>query len=424
MGILAAPETKRMSTALLLIPVVGILGLVWFVLDMKFAQRWSLRRAELGAQDNWRELNAHFESALKCSRPMLLLFQRFVIPGLFEADFALHLSNQGEHERALQFARMASRKSARRADIQLAVRPAESTILLRLGRYEEARAVIQHCRRLLESPTPELEKAMTRPDLAAGVLVQEGLMEYNLGNLDAALKSGLEASVAVVSDPARALVSAVLCTQGRFKEALDALVYEPSGFHKFLDDDALDLLDKDKSFQKTAQKLDEEVAGVFGPAIAIGRAQVFLETEDADNLGQSLQQAQDKLKSHKIMEHIFVRVRACWNAMSGDEAAVESDLAWAWRLADDKPASRSAKYETHVASGRAHLLLGQHDTAIRDLSHATQLALHPLEKHTSLYWLARANQAANRPEAAIQYNSVVADGFGTWMEADARQRLG
>src|SRR5213593_911905 len=78
---------------LLLVPLVGIAGLFWFLADIRFAQRWSLKRAELGAQDKWRELNAHFESGLECRRPMLLLFQRLVIPGTLEADYALHLSN-------------------------------------------------------------------------------------------------------------------------------------------------------------------------------------------------------------------------------------------------------------------------------------------------------------------------------------------
>src|SRR5690349_3358809 len=97
-----------------LIPAIAVAGLLWFVADMRFAQRWSLKRAELGAQDNWRELNRHFESGLKCRRPLLLLFQRFVVPGLLEADYALHVSNQGEHERALVLAQKASRSSTRR----------------------------------------------------------------------------------------------------------------------------------------------------------------------------------------------------------------------------------------------------------------------------------------------------------------------
>ena len=93
---------------LVLLVVIG--GLFWFLADIKYFQRWALKRAELGVEDKWLELNEHFESALKCRRPMLLLFQRFVLPGNLEAEYALHLSNQGENERALQLAEKASRK--------------------------------------------------------------------------------------------------------------------------------------------------------------------------------------------------------------------------------------------------------------------------------------------------------------------------
>ena len=133
------------------IPIVVIAVLFWFVADIRFAQRWALKRAELGAQDKWRELNAHFESGLKCRRPMLLLVQRLVIPGAPEADYALHLSNQGEHERALVLAQKASRLSAKRPALHIAVLPAEATILLRLGRYEEVKAIVLLGRNLLAS---------------------------------------------------------------------------------------------------------------------------------------------------------------------------------------------------------------------------------------------------------------------------------
>jgi tetratricopeptide (TPR) repeat protein len=355
---------------------------------------------------------------------MLLLFQRFVVPGLLEADYALHVSNHGEHERALILAEKASRKAARRVATHLAVLPAESMILLRLGRYEEARHVVQVGRNLLAARPAELAKDSGHSNLEAGIILQDAMIEMYLGHLDAALNLGIEASAASVSDPARALISAVLTAKGRFMEALDALVYEPSGFYKFLDSSAMDLLEEDKLFQETARQMDEEISGVFGPAVELVRASVFLEAGETANLGLALEQVQSKLKSHRIIEHIFVRTRACWHAMTGDVAGVEADLARTRQLAAEKPASRSAKYETHLAAGRAFLLLGQDARAIGELKTANHLALHPLEKHVSMYWLARANQAVDHTLAATQFNTVIADGFGTWMESDARVRSG
>jgi ATP/maltotriose-dependent transcriptional regulator MalT len=215
----------------------------------------------------------------------------------------------------------------------------------------------------------------------------------------------------------------VLTAKGRFREALDALVYEPSKFEKFLKPDDVQLLGEDKFFQDAARKVDEQLSSVFGPAIGLGMAQVFLEAGDAANLGQALEQTQGKLKSQQAMEHIFVRTRACWHAMKGDLAGVEADLGRARQLTDEKPASRSAKYEYHLASGRCRFLLGQFETAIAELEAAVRLALHPMEKHTSQYWLARAHQAARRPSAAGLFQAVIADGFATWMETDSRARV-
>src|SRR5262245_49746545 len=188
---------------LFLVLVFG-LGGIWFLIDIRFAQQWSLKRAELGAQDKWRELNAHFEAGLKCRRPMLLLFQRLVIPGLLEADYALHLSNQGEHERALVLTEEAVRKSATRLNLQLAVLPAQATVLLRLGRYAEAQQVIQFGRNLLRNAAHAAGSPPPRD-----IVMTQGLMELNLGHLNAALQLGTEASAEAVSDPARTLISGV-----------------------------------------------------------------------------------------------------------------------------------------------------------------------------------------------------------------------
>jgi tetratricopeptide (TPR) repeat protein len=404
---------------LLFLVIAFVLGVVWFLADIKFAQKWSLKRAELGAQDRWRELNAHFEAGLKCRRPLLHLFQRFVTPGLLEADYALHLSNQGEHERALVWAQKASRKSATRPDIQVDVLPAEATVLMRLGRYADAQKVLQFGRDLLRRFP---HSADSTPNRGNGILLMQGLIELNLGNLNSALQLGIEANAAAVSDPARALISGVFAAMGRFQEALDVLVYEPSRFENFLKPDDRELLAEDEVFAETADKMNEELSGVFGPAISLGRAAVFLETGDAASLGEAIEQTQTQLKSNQIMEHIFVRTRACWHAMRGDVAGVEADLARARQLTDEKPASRSAKFEYHLAAGRSRFLLGQGETAIYELENACRLALHPIEKHASTYWLARANQSANRSSAANLFKIVIANGFSTWMEADSRAR--
>ena len=404
--------------------IVGgaIAAVTWFLADIRHLQQWSLKRAELGAQDKTTELERHFQSGLNSRRPMLRLFRRLAIPGLLEADYALHISNQGENDRALILAKQASAQAARRAATHLAVLPAEAMVLLRLGRYEQAGQVVQIGKDLMASQSVELAKDPGYPGLRAGIIQQAAMIEMNLGNLEAALKLGIEASAATVSDPARVLLSGILALQGRFKEALDALAYEPSSFSKFLNPEDLEWLEKDKVFNETARQTNEELSSVFGPAIDLGRALVFVESGDVKSLGQALEQVQSKLKSHRIVEHIYLRTRALWYAMNADVQGMETDLIRVRQLAADKPASRSAQYETHLASGRAFLLLNHADKACSELESANKLALHPLEKHVSLYWLARANQAAGNVRAKNQFEMVVADGFGTWMKNDSRSR--
>ena len=129
------------------------------------------------------------------------------------------------------------------------------------------------------------------------------------------------------------------------------------------------------------------------------------------------------MKSHPVVEHIYRRLRACCCAAKADAAGAEDNLAGARRLAEEVP-SRSAKYETHQGAGRAYLLLGRNEAALAELQAAVQLALHPLERHSTNYWLARAAEAAgHRQEAARLLTLVTADRFDTWMCADARARL-
>src|SRR5262249_30426930 len=157
----------------------------------------------------------------------------------------------------------ASRSSARRSTLHIAVLPAEATVLLRLGRYDEVREIVRRGRALLKSQALA-NFAKTDPNLGGGIVFQEGLMALNLGHLDAVFNLGREASAGTITDPARALISAVLTAKGRFKEALDALVYEPSDFYNFLEaipptfdfqeESPMELLSKDELFQQTAEK--------------------------------------------------------------------------------------------------------------------------------------------------------------------------
>jgi tetratricopeptide (TPR) repeat protein len=169
--------------------------------------------------------------------------------------------------------------------------------------------------------------------------------------------------------------------------------------------------------------MEEEAAGVFRPGQYIEAANACLEAGDLQNMEQALARAERELKPHPIIEHKYRQMRACCCAAKKDAVGAEDNLARVRELADEVP-SRSAKYETHQAAGRAYLLLGRNESALAELHAAVQLALHPLEKHSTNYWLARAAEAVGQQqEAARLFGLVAADGFDTWMCADARARL-
>ncbi len=388
--------------------VIGLLS--WFIADLNHDRRWSRKRAELGAQSRWKELNEHFEAGLKCRRPLLVLFRAMVGPGLLEADYALHLSNQGEHEKALVWADRAVRKSAQRKRNLDMTSTARAHILCRMGRYEEARAAAAQANSF-------------NPQSASADLV-EGMIELSLGRIDAALALGQKAmNHERAKDPARALVSGALALKGRFQEAVNVLVYEPANALDFFSPEALQQVTCDELGKGLVLAMDEEVAGIFRPARHLGVAQVCLEAGDTENLGRALDRVERELKSHPVVEHIYYRLRACCCALKADAPGTENNLVRARTLADEVP-SRSAKYETHQFAGRAYLLLGRSEAALSELRAAAQLALHPLEKHATNYWLARGAEAAGHgQEAARIFSLVTADGFDTWMSAQAGARL-
>jgi tetratricopeptide (TPR) repeat protein len=395
--------------------ILTLVALISLRVDLKFWQKWSLKRAELSVQDKWKELNEHFEKMLRCRRPMLLWFRRRYLPGSLQAEYALHLSNQGENERALVLAQKASLTARKRPLNYMAVVPVEAMILSRLGRYDEATEAVRRGRAMLADPALAAI-VKTNPSVAAFLIQQEGMIEYNLGHLEVAINLGREAAAADLSDAARALISGALTAQGRFREALQVLAYQPSNFYDFLgglpslpefqDQPALELLEKSELFRKTAEKINEEASAIFAPAVHLTQALVFLEANDAEKLGAALEQTHAKLKSNRIMEHIFVRTRACWHGMKGNRTGLEADLARTHELAAMEPSSRSAKYETHLGCGRAYFLVGDYVKAVAELQGATKHSLHPMERQVANYWLARASQAANSPSSVL-FQSVV-----------------
>lgn len=388
--------------------IVGLL--LWFIADMNHASKLNRRRSELSAQGRWKELNEHFESELTCWRLPLQIFRCFALPGGIEVESALHLYNQGELEKALGLADRGVARSNRFRKHREIPLIARAQILSGLGRYDEARQALERARKI----NPEVSFA----DLL------EGMIEMYEGNIERALALGQRAlSDQKTTDSSRALVSALLSAKGRFQDALNILTYDPVRALAFFTAEDLDLMTQSESGRQLVLAMDEEAAGVFRPARYLAIAGVCLEAGDRENLEHSLDRAERELKLNPAIEHIYRRLRACCCATKSEPTEMEGQLVRARQLTNEFP-SRSAKYETHQAAGRAYLILQRNDAALPELRSAVGLALHPWERHYSNYWLARAAEAAGQQQDALTlFNSVIANGFDTWMTVDARRRI-
>ncbi len=395
--------------------------LLWFIADMNYALRRNKRRAELGAHGEWKALNVEFESALKCRRPMLLLFERFVTAGLLETRYALHLSNQGDQDRALALADRALTKANRWRPNwgRLIATPAQDRqiilttrghILCRMGRYADA----------LKSAAlaKSLDPSAPMPKLV------EGLIYFYQGDLEAALRCGeMMINTTPANDAARALISAAKSLNGRFQEAIDVMDYQPVNAAAFFSREQLELMQSDHHSHELVLAMHREVAGVFRPTKFLAIADVCLDSGDTKNMELALDRAETELGGNPEVRQMYYRLRACWWALKGDAVKAEENLAQARTLTHEFP-SRSSRYETHRTAGKVALTLGGFEEARTQFLFALDLALHPLEKHTTRYWLARAAEACGHAQAAVALLSAVAnDAFNTWMTAEAANRL-
>lgn len=394
-----------------IIAIAAVALVHWrYIADLDYSQDWSREKSELSAAGRWQELNDHFEQRLKCRRPLLYLFDRKNLPGNIEAQYALHLYHQGHLEKALALLESASRKGGHKTPLFLNICESRALILNSLGRYEEARQATARAKSL-NIPSPMAD-------------VMEGMIDMNNGLLDAALARIPHALIDPVSrNVACQLASSILSLKGSFQEAIDVLHHKISDVSVYFTEEDYDIVAETKVGRELISAMDKDLAGITRPGPLLGIAQVCLDAGDAASLSRALDKTQMVLQSHPTIEHIYHRLRACDYAFRGDAQGTESNLAKAREHVEKWP-SRSGKYETHLATGRAQLILGQPSNALSELRQAIQVALHPLEKHTTNYWLGRAAEAANEAgESARHYNAVITQNFPTRMTTDARRRL-
>ena len=405
-----------------LVPFTVIVVAGWFWLDMRSITLSLQRKNQLAIEGRWKDLEDHHKATAKAYRPFVWFYRRFLMPGNNTAQYALFLHNQGRAEEALAQVNEAIRQINGKPRIfqdfcrsgnfktLCACLRTKTLILAGLGAYDEAREAAAQFDRLTGSSG--------RPNTSLA------LLEYYCGHLDEALAL---AQTVPAGDPQyetnRDITSLVFCTKGEFDRAIEALEYQPGDISKFYSPDGLKTVRGTAEGAKLIELQNKKRAGVFQPARLLHLAQVHLAREDFESADRALNEAEKLLSRNRVVMAAYHGRRACCLAGQGKTAEAESSLERLREIVKELP-KRSLLWETHFAACRSYFHLGRFNEALAELAEAERLALHPIEKHITAYWLGRTHEAAgNRREAARYYQAVVADAIPSWMGKKAAEAI-
>ncbi len=405
----------------LILSFVAIGVLAWFASDMRSILKSGQRKNELSIEGRWGELEQHFERASKTYRPFVWLHQHYLLPGKVSAQHALFLYKQGRPEEALMKVDQAIRqieckprifrsihRSATFTTLCSSLR-ARILILTGLGRYGEAREVAAQLQQLTGSSGPNAALA---------------LLEFYCGHLDEALAMAQPVPPGDKQyDTMRAVTVLALCMKGEFDLAIRALMYEPSDISTFYSPAGLKAVSESPEGTKLIELQRRKLAGVFQPARLILLAQVYIAKEEFENADRALDQAEKSLGPEPGIQTSYCRHRACSLAAQGKVTEAENYIERMRTIVQQLP-KRSLLWETHFATGQSYLHLRRFNDGLTELIGAQRSVLHPIEKHATAYWIARAHEATgNRNEAIHYYQIVAADTIPSWLRKQAAESL-
>lgn len=412
---------QYLTVICLILAFVAVGVLAWFAADMRFILKSSQRKNQLSIEGRWGELDQYFERASKTYRPFVWLHRHCLLPGAVLGQYALFLFNQGRLDEALANVNQAIRQIESKPRIFRSIHRfetfrilcsalrARTLILTGLGRYGEARENDARLQQLTGSKAPNAASA---------------LLEFYCGHLDEALAQALAVPPGDKQyDPMRAVTVLALCMKGEFDKSIQALVYEPGDISKFYSPAGLKVMNESSEGPKLIELQRRKLAGVFQPARLILLAQVYIAKEEFENADCALDQAEKSLGPEPGIQASYCRHRACSLAAQGKATEAETYIERMRTIVKQLP-KRSLLWETHFAAGQSYLYLGRFNDALTELIKAQQSVLHPVEKHSTAYWIARAHEAAgNRNEAIPYYQLVAADTIPSWMRKLATESL-
>jgi tetratricopeptide (TPR) repeat protein len=410
----------QLLSAVLLLVIFG--GLSWFGADMRSILKSGQRKQQLAIAGDWKGLENYYEGEERNPRPFVWLHRRFLIPGNLEVQYALFLYEQGRFEEALAKVDQAIERNKSKPWIFQSIHSratfktllgalrTRTLILGALGRYDEARAAADE------------HQSLAGPEGKANAAL--ALLEYYCGRLDEAI--ALAQSVRPGNseiDTMRSILALCCMMKGDNEQALQALSFAPADITKFYTPAGLHTMASGRESSELLELQRRKIAGIFPPIRLIMQAQVYVAMEDFESAHRMLDQAEKSMGPKPAIQMTYCRHRACSFAGQGKGTEAETYLE-RMREVMKGVRKRSMLWESHYGAARAYLYLKRFNDALAELNEAYKFVLHPIEKHSTNYFTAKAHDGlGNQSEARRYYEMVAADPIPSRMRKQAAEVL-
>jgi tetratricopeptide (TPR) repeat protein len=395
-----------MDLALALWLSLAALGL-WALVDFRSWVRFLRVYHQLSHEGRWGDVEELFQREFRRLRPWVRLVLGFRAPGTLDLRYAAYLQQRGLLDDALRRAEEALAKAGRHRTMQGLAQAMLSILYAELGRYDDAHAAAARAR-------------AAGADASADY--NEALCCFFQGRLDQGLELARRAARTPKGDIGRGIASALLAMKGDYKPALEVLLDRSLDVSVHYTEDGLRKLRRTSEGRKLLEAHQQHWTGIVEPLRFIYASYVYLDLGDLDALAFTLEKAGASLGGHPTLRIIYGQLQACLCAGKGDATGADGWLAKGAEILRTHP-RRASRAEYHRFAGRAALTLGRADAAVEHLESSLKVALHPMEKHSTRYWLAKAYEAkGNAGKAAEMYRDVAQDGIASKWSGEARSK--
>ncbi|MEX2216136.1 MAG: hypothetical protein WD768_18640 [Phycisphaeraceae bacterium] len=342
------------------------------------------------------------------------ILRRLNFPGVLELQFAEDLYNFGRLDDAMVIVERAASRCCKarhrflvidlRAKIHLALEHYDkvSEAITSLYANEEGKPLAQALEATLAFYMGDLPRALSLAETLADLPATEA----NVGILKA---------------------SSVCFLLGRFDDALAWARHQAVDAITLLDEKTRKRLLATRHGRKIVDGIREQYAATVGPSRYYAAMRVHLHRNEIDQAEAAFHAAVkargDEHMSHPWVQHEHDAHGAILAAARGDEPTARLHAQQMNRTASIVR-SPYITYANALDRAIIDFKLGHFSEAVRACGEAFDAAIHPLQRHESTYWLARATTAAGDKDAARDaFKRLLEDHIETRMRDEAKHAL-